>query len=150
MLQAADAIDTVTLKLEKEQARALANAATDLLENLDDEYPIEESSLDAPLTADLMLQNPLEPLFGIGQIGLGYDRNRDMVVLAVQEALFDEEEDPSTARFWVTRAQLRTLGKFALDIVEQGRPVCPLCGRPMDAEGHFCPQRNGHDKALVQ
>ena len=150
LLQAADAIDTVTLKLEKEQARALAHATTELLENLDDEYPAEEPSVDTPLSADIMLHNPLEPLFAIGQIGLGYDRDRNMVVLAVQEALFDVAEDPSTARFWVTRTQLRSLGKLALEMVEQGRPICPLCGRSIDAEGHFCPQRNGHDKAFVQ
>ena len=26
----------------------------------------------------------------------------------------------------------------------QGRPPCPLCGLPLDAEGHICPRQNGH------
>jgi hypothetical protein len=29
-------------------------------------------------------------------------------------------------------------------LVEQGRPPCPLCGYPLDPEGHACPRTNGH------
>ena len=146
LLQAADAIDTVTLKLEKEQARALSHAATDLLENLDEEYPIEEPSLDTPLTSDLMLQEPMEPLFGIGQIGLGYDQEQDLIVVVVQEIQFEDNDDPATARFWGTRPQMKILSEHAVSVVEQGRPVCPLCDSPIDPEGHFCPKSNGHEK----
>jgi uncharacterized repeat protein (TIGR03847 family) len=150
LLQASDGLDTVTLKLEKEQTRALAHAAQELIDSLEEQFPVEESPFDSPLSADMMLKNPLEPLFQIGQIGLGYDRGRDMVVIATQEFAMEGEEDPSSARFWISRPQLRHLGQHALEIVEQGRPVCPLCGRPMDATGHFCPRRNGHDKAYLQ
>ena len=31
-------------------------------------------------------------------------------------------------------------------VVRAGRPVCPLCGRPMDPDGHACPKTNGHLK----
>lgn len=150
LLQASDALDTITLKVEKEQARVLAHASAELLENLDEEYPADESDYDIPPLADLMLQNPLEPLFQVGQIGLGYDQRRNLVVLVIQEMLLDETETPSTARFWLTRAQVRALGRYTLEVVEQGRPVCPLCGGPIDPEGHFCPRRNGHDKVLLQ
>ena len=36
-----------------------------------------------------------------------------------------------------------------LEVVSQGRPICALCGRPVNPEGHFCPKRNGHTKDLV-
>jgi uncharacterized repeat protein (TIGR03847 family) len=148
LFQASDAVDTVTLKLEKEQARALAHTAEELLDNLDKEHPLEDSTHDRPASGDFMLKNPLDPMFQIGQIGLGYDQSRDMIVLATQELLLDESEEPSTARFWVSRSQLRALSKQTLGIVEQGRPVCPLCGRPIDPDGHFCPRSNGHDKVV--
>jgi len=32
------------------------------------------------------------------------------------------------------------------EVVAQGRPVCPLCGQPMDPDGHFCPRANGHPR----
>ena len=73
-----------------------------------------------------------------------------MVVLAVQELLLDETEEPSTARFWITRSQVRSLSKHTLDIVEQGRPICPLCSKPMEPGKLCCPRVNGHYKELFQ
>jgi uncharacterized repeat protein (TIGR03847 family) len=29
-------------------------------------------------------------------------------------------------------------------LVEAGRPLCPLCGGPLDPQGHDCPRTNGH------
>lgn len=147
LLQASDALDTITLKLEKEQARALAHKSQELLDSLDEEYPVTHSSMEImPSPADLLLQNPLEPLFAIGQIGLGYDKMQDRIVLAIQELVVDENQEPSTAQFWITRSQLGAMSNHALSIIEQGRATCPLCGQPMDPTSHFCPRRNGHDK----
>jgi predicted amidophosphoribosyltransferase len=28
--------------------------------------------------------------------------------------------------------------------VAAGRPICSMCGQPIDPEGHFCPRKNGH------
>ena len=42
---------------------------------------------------------------------------------------------PMEARSFVERA-VRVLGS--------GRPPCPLCGQPLDPQGHLCPRRNGH------
>ena len=29
-------------------------------------------------------------------------------------------------------------------VVNEGRPLCQLCGLPMDPDGHKCPASNGH------
>ena len=137
----------VTLKLEKEQARVLASAIIELLEDLDEKYPRSHSKLDEPLSADLMLREPMDPVFIVGQIGLGYDNDQDLVVLVIQEIQPDEEpSDPATARFWASRPQMKALADHTMDVVEQGRPICPLCDSPMDPDGHFCPKSNGHEK----
>jgi uncharacterized repeat protein (TIGR03847 family) len=148
LLQASQGTSTVTLKLEKEQAKILAASLIELLEGLNEKYPRPHSKIDEPLTSDLMLQEPLEPSFVVGQIGLGYDQNQDLVVLVVQEIQLEEEESQTldAARFWATRAQMKALSEHTLGVVEQGRPVCPLCDSPMDPEGHFCPRTNGHEK----
>ncbi len=122
LLQVADAIDTVTLKMEKEQARALGKTSQKMLENLDEEHPATYTAADYPSAADLQLKEPTEILFAIGQMGLGYDSGRDRVVLAAQEAIFSEDEEPSTARLWITRPQLEALSDQALEVIEQGRP----------------------------
>jgi len=150
LLQASDAVDTITLKLEKGQARAVAQKSGELLRNIEKQllHP-ESASAPAPASADLTLSPPLEPLFAVGQIGIGYDQGRDRMVLAVQELVFDESQEPSTAQFWISRAQLKAMSEHTLKVIEQGRPACPLCGRPMDPDGHLCPRQNGRDK-LVQ
>ncbi len=146
LLQANQGVSMITLKVEKEQVRVLSTSIIELLEELDEKYPRNFSKVDEPLDSDLMLQEPVEPAFAVGQIGLGYDQEQDLIVLVVQEVQFEEDDDPATARFWGTRPQMKVLSEHALEVVEQGRPICPLCDSPMDAEGHFCPRTNGHDK----
>ena len=36
-----------------------------------------------------------------------------------------------------------------LCLLAGGRPVCPLCGLPMEAEGHACVRSNGHSKQPI-
>ncbi len=147
LLQAGQGSSTITLKLEKEQAKILATSILELLEDLDEKYPRSYSKLDEPLSSDLMLQEPMEPAFVVGQIGLGYDHEQDLIVLVIQELQTEEEQGQlATVRFWSTRAQMKAFGNHTLEVVSQGRPICPLCDSPMDPDGHFCPKSNGHEK----
>lgn len=150
LLQASHGNSTITLKMEKQQASVLASSTIELLEELDQKYPRTYSKLDKPLSSDLMLQQPVEPEFVVGQIGLGYDQEQDYVVLVVQEVQLEREGEPATARFWATRAQMRALSDHALEVVNQGRPICPLCDSPIDPEGHFCPKSNGYERVQWQ
>ena len=150
LLQASQSASTITLKIEKEQARVLASSTSELLEELDTKYPQSYSKFDEPLSADLMLVEPIEPEFVVGQIGLGYDEKHDLVVLVVQELLLENDDEAATARFWATRSQMRALSDHALEVVNQGRPMCPLCDSPIDPEGHFCPKSNGFERVQWQ
>jgi uncharacterized repeat protein (TIGR03847 family) len=148
LLQASQGTETLTLKMEKEQAQVLAHSIDQLLEELSERFPRPMSTLEQPLTAELMLREPVEPMFAIGQMGLGYDESEDAPVLVVQELTSEEEtQDARIARFWATRGQMQAISHHALQVVSMGRPICPLCNRPMDADGHFCPKSNGHDRA---
>ncbi len=146
LLQASQsAAGNITLKLEKEQARVLASSTLELLEELEDKYSLGYSKINEPLSSDLMLHEPMAPSFVVGQIGLGYDQEEDMVVLVIQELQTEQEASPATARFWATRAQMKALSDHALEVVNQGRPVCPLCDEPINPDGHFCPKTNGYE-----
>lgn len=132
----------ITLLAEKEQVRALAEAVSRLLDSLAEKNPRLTTSDDMLIT-DMSLEEPIEPEFRIGQMGLGYDAERDMVILLVQ-SLADEDDEPLRARFSASRPQMRALSSHAAQVVAAGRPICGNCGRPIDPSGHFCPQRNGH------
>jgi uncharacterized repeat protein (TIGR03847 family) len=91
---------------------------------------------------------PVDPLFRAGELGLGYDADRDRIVIFTREVVMEggEEDDAAAIRFWCTRKQARQLGAWSAEVVKRGRPLCPQCGEPMEPEGHFCPKKNGHKK----
>lgn len=140
-LQGRQGATLVSLLAEKEQMNSLAQGVTELLTRLG-ERP------DAPTkvtTYELALEQPVEPLFRIGQLGLGYDQETELLVIVAYAV--PEQEDQETidvVRFWATRDQMRALARHVNEVAAAGRPICVLCGRPIDPEGHFCPRRNGH------
>ncbi len=141
-LQAAQGTRLVTLIIEKTQALALVSSLDDLLAEVEARFPRPSAtSLARP---DMRLREPIEPLFRVGQIGLGYDERADLVVVLAYELGPEGEEDLSVARLWATRDQIRTLRDEALVAVEGGRPNCPLCGELVDPQGHLCTRTNGH------
>jgi uncharacterized repeat protein (TIGR03847 family) len=68
---------------------------------------------------------------------------------ATENEIEELDEDRFEVRFLLTRAQVRAFVLHALAIVEEGRPLCQLCGLPMDADGHLCPASNGHHPVTV-
>jgi uncharacterized repeat protein (TIGR03847 family) len=66
-------------------------------------------------------------------------------LLAAFEGVDDEDEDgPDTLRVRLTPVEARGFVNRALSVVAAGRLPCPLCGQPLDPQGHICPRRNGH------
>jgi len=94
------------------------------------------------------IQPPVDPQFRAGAIGIGYDVDRDCIVIQVSEFTTEEDspQEGKTYRFWCTRQQARNLAAWAEQVIERGRPICTQCGQPMEPEGHFCPKKNGNKK----
>jgi uncharacterized repeat protein (TIGR03847 family) len=149
-LQARRGPTTITIETEKEQVRALAMGVHQFLEELTQRFP-DRIELDQVPQSELNLSQPVESEFRVGQMGLGYDSDQDLVVVVAQSLQLEgePEENAITARFWITRGQAKAMADHALEVVSQGRPLCALCGRPISAEGHFCPKRNGHTTDLI-
>jgi len=119
-----------------------------MLEELAQRFPREVSSLEEPLSSDLMLQEPFEILFVVGQMGMGYDQSEDALVLILQELIVEEEteREARVARIWASRAQMKALSRQIKEVVSRGRPICSMCGEPIDPDGHFCPRSNGRER----
>jgi uncharacterized repeat protein (TIGR03847 family) len=142
-LQAEDEALRLTLLLEKGQARGIGELLGQLLARIDD----------APVTdwdrAAMGLRVPLEPRWRVGELSLGLDRDEDRFLLEVAELVLAGEAEvpaePREARIWLDRDQARRLAAHAVEVVDQGRPTCELCGRPTELDGsHVCPGTNGH------
>jgi uncharacterized repeat protein (TIGR03847 family) len=142
----------LTVLVEKEQVRLLAEEAVAFLDRLADDYP-ELPVLLTPAEAEL--REPTVPLFRARLIGLGFDPERELVLLELRErpededddtdpleAEDDDEEEGYVARIYATRAQVRAMAARGVEAVAGGRPPCPLCDMPMDPAGHVCPRWN--------
>jgi uncharacterized repeat protein (TIGR03847 family) len=125
----------VTLKSEKEQVRALGEYLAGVLEKLGG--PTAKPAPDAALV------EPLEPVWAVGSIGLGYDEEADRIIIAVSELVEEEGAEAATAQFAVTRAQAARIVEQARALMRGGRPACPMCSQPIDPGGHFCVRANG-------
>jgi uncharacterized repeat protein (TIGR03847 family) len=149
-LQAASGPDQVTLLVEKEQVRRLAESLQSWLPELAADRPEDPEEARLAEAGELALSEPLEADFRVGQLTLSYDPERDRVVVVATELQAGGEDEPEPAeepqvvRLVVTRPQLRVLARHGSQVVARGRPPCPLCGNPLDPTGHVCPALNGH------
>lgn len=143
-LQAVAASQVVTLRLEKAQVAAMSQHLAEMLVDLPTPAP-------ADIPDDLELVEPVVAEWVVGQIGVVFDTESDRLLVQAEEVgELDEEgellEDPDrgTARFALTRGQVAGFVLRAAGLVASGRLPCPLCGRPLDPEGHVCIKTNGH------
>ncbi|PJF36232.1 MAG: DUF3090 domain-containing protein [Candidatus Thermofonsia Clade 1 bacterium] len=126
-LQAGYHNQLISLIIEKEQARAIAESLREML----DELKSRNSGLsdDTPDMArmNMNLRDPIEARFRVARIGIGYNQERDRVLLVVQEQVDEGRSttssvSPSVVRIWGTRLQMRALSLHTMDVVKQGRP----------------------------
>ncbi len=127
-LQAGKKQQIISFVIEKEQAWALSEAVNELIEDLDKRYPNAENN---PTTVDITgldmdLREPIEPIFRIAQMGLGYDEERNLIVLVAQELIAAEPDDPiepepGIVRMWCAREQMQALSLQATAVVQAGR-----------------------------
>jgi uncharacterized repeat protein (TIGR03847 family) len=138
-LQAAQDDLLVTLIIEKEQAAAIAVAVGGALRQLGEDF--EESE---PGSMELIL--PVEPLFRVGKLELGYEQERDMLAIVAEE-LAPEGQEGGRVRIWATHEQMAALARKAAVAVASGRPICPLCDEIINpGEEHVCVRDNGHKR----
>jgi uncharacterized repeat protein (TIGR03847 family) len=141
-LQARGDGQVVSLQLEKAQVAALARFLGALIADLD---------MPGPVPTDLDLVEPVVAEWTVGSLSASYDDNVDRVVVVAEE-LVDVDEDesgglavaPAVAHIVTTLEQAAAFAIHAIQIVESGRPACPLCGQPLDQRGHACARLNGH------
>ncbi|MES9540096.1 DUF3090 domain-containing protein [Spirillospora sp. NPDC049024] len=154
-LQARSGRRVTSVGLEKFQVTLLAERLEELLDEV-----LRRSGGEAAVPAvapselkdDGPLDQPVEEEFKVGTMALAWDPEDEQVVIEAQEVTESDEEpevgedDPAVAvlRVRISAAQARAFAERALQVVAAGRPPCPLCGLPLDSEGHVCPRQNGY------
>jgi uncharacterized repeat protein (TIGR03847 family) len=142
-LQARQKGSVASLRLEKQQVAALAEYLGGMLADLP--APTGE------LPTDLSLIEPVVAEWVVGSLAVAYHELEDRFLVVAEELIVaDEDDDPedlpdgSSARLHLTREQVAAFVPHAVELVSGGRPLCPVCGRPIDPDGHVCARSNGH------
>lgn len=147
-LQGRNDSQEITLLVEKFQVQTLALAIENLMSELREKMPDLVNASPDYEEEEMLLDPPLDPLFRVGELSLGYDPGQDLMILIAKEVPVDlpdgEEETPSEIRFWCTRSQLWALARWGIELASRGRPVWPSTGEPILPPGEFSPKNNGH------
>ncbi len=141
----------VSIALEKQQSAQLAEKIDAILDQL---ITLEGNPFSVPASTPIELvdNDQLEAVqeqFRTGAMTLGWDPTTAQVVmeaypLADVDADDDgsiEEDGAEVPEMLLVRMPVGTARAFAKrtrEVVGAGRPACPLCGYPMDPEGHVC------------
>jgi len=108
------------------------------------------------LPADFL--NAPEYDYRASQMGLTYDERNELfnfTVTPVEIVLEVGVEEPTVLireddaiSFLFTQTQAQQLASAIAALMSAGRPVCPLCGAPLDGGPHACVKQNGHHEIV--
>jgi uncharacterized repeat protein (TIGR03847 family) len=123
---------TLTLGWDADAERVLVEARAEALEV---ELELETRDDDDPDEGEAGGEEETEATVAL-------DASLAASILAAFESA-EEDDGPDVLRVRVTPAAARSFVERAARLIASGRPPCPLCGQPLDPQGHICPRRNG-------
>jgi len=154
-LQARGGGRLVSVALEKVQVALLAEKLDELLGEAHRRFGVALPEAEPDSSDNEPLDSPVDEEFRVGTLGLAFDVDTSTVVIeAIAAGESEEDEDPTDEensdldrlRVRLTPAATRQFIERARRVVSAGRPPCPLCGQPLDPQGHLCPRHNGYHR----
>lgn len=151
-LQVRSGTQVVSIALEKQQSALLADKIDEILDQL---ATVQGNPFSVPTTTppELVDNDQLEAVqehFRTGTMSLGWDPTTAQIVIEAypltdveaddNDDLPDEDGTHESEKL-LLRIPVGTARAFAQrtrEVVGAGRPLCPLCGYPIDPDGHIC------------
>jgi uncharacterized repeat protein (TIGR03847 family) len=154
-LQAQDERRLISVVLDKEQLRLLADRCDDLLDDL---LRRGVNGIPAIPPGDLDLEpltTPIDEEWRVGAMGLAWNPERALITIEAHQFVEDEsieipdvesdaDDGPECLRVRITPLQARAFNARSERLIAAGRQPCPLCQFPLDPNGHICPRANGY------
>lgn len=140
----------LSIALEKQQSAQLAEKIDEILDQL---ITLEGNPFSVPTGTPIELVDndqldAVEEQFRAGAMTLGWDPTTAQVVIEAypvteidadeDEPLEDSGEVPEMLLVRMPVGTARAFAKRTREVVGAGRPACPLCGYPVDPDGHTC------------
>ena len=135
-----------SVAMEKEQAALLAEKVDEILDQL---MTVEGNRYSVPTGTPVELVDndeldTVQELFRAGALGIGWDPTTAQVIIEAhpipEDDALDEidAEESEMLRVRMPVGTARAFTRRTREVVEAGRPLCTLCGEPMDPDGHIC------------
>ena len=166
-LQAREGNRITSVACEKQQVSVLAEHLDKVL---DEVIRRSAGAVEVPPTATTTtdtdpLDAPITEEFRVGTMTIAWDPSIDRIVIelfsnvdvaddegsAAEAPVEDESEEIEADEVFVvkiTAAYARDFVARAQSLVSAGRPPCPFCLQPINADGHICPRANGYRRPL--
>ena len=142
----------VSIALEKQQSAQLAEKIDEILDQL---ITLDGNPFSVPTGTPIELVDndqleAVEEQFRTGAMTLGWDPTTAQVVVEaypISDVDADNDDElldkggadaPEMLLLRMPVGTARAFAKRTREVVGAGRPACPLCGYPVDAEGHVC------------
>ncbi len=139
----------VSIALEKQQSAQLAEKIDEILDQL---ITLDGNPFSVPTNTPIELVDndqlePVEEQFRTGVMSLGWDPTTAQIVVEAYpltdidpDGPFpdDEADAAEVLRVRMPVGTARAFSKRTREVVGAGRPICVLCGQPIDADGHTC------------
>lgn len=135
LVQAREGRRIVVVKVEKDQIAILASWLARVVRSMSRPHALE---------MDVELEPEYEIDLVAGEITVSIDEGAETIEVSIEPA----EEDGDSLVVTLTKEQAGAFAIRAVQLIEAGRPPCPLCGLPLDPRGHDCPRTNGHHAPL--
>jgi uncharacterized repeat protein (TIGR03847 family) len=157
-LQATGGGRVISVALEKVQVQVLAERLDQMLDEVRRQLGAASGVPETPppeLEDVAPLDMPVEEEFRVGTMAIAWEGETAKVVVEAQAAVADGDEaaipltdqsvdGPDVLRVRIPPTAARAFVARAQRVIAAGRPPCPLCGLPLDPDGHVCPRQNGH------
>ena len=103
---------------------------------------------DSPATDLSFFPEPPDTEVHVGRMAVGYDASDRPVVIQAHDLTTDDDGDPDVI-MRISSVDVAQLSTRLKEMIAGGRPICRLCGVPLDSSGHSCIRSNGHREQPV-
>lgn len=157
----------ITVVVEKVQLAVLAERLQALVAEMR-HRGLAVASVDPAEPSAFQPPETVLPAFRVGTLSLAWDGEHPLVTVealalteedvldpdeantdeAPREWADDDPDGPDVLAVGLDAGRAEAFASQAEAVVAGGRPLCPMCGQPLDPQGHLCPRRNGHGPLL--
>lgn len=141
-IQARNGTRLISVALEKAQVGALAERLGSVINDLK-RNGVSHAG-DRATRDDGPLEHPIESEFDVGAISIAWDGDSKVMGIEFFENVAEGSGTNLSLKVSIDLGMCDAFVQRTKALLRAGRTPCPLCGIPIDPQGHLCPRANGY------